>query len=158
MHFFGITLFQILNTCMTIGRFNNLRQERFQSLLWHDDIAGISWEHDSSSVLVDAVNMPLFSLKFNIIANFERQIRSLCWNNWCDLIIRKRYQIIEIKYWQSIFIHFRKWVILLITNDIAIILKYEPVLFQICIHLYREIMFFVCCISERDIWKIRKLS
>ena len=37
-----IHLFQILNTCMMIGRFNNLRQERFQSLLWHDDIAGIS--------------------------------------------------------------------------------------------------------------------
>ena len=98
--------------------------------------------------------MPLFSLKFNIIANFERQIRRLCWNNRYDLIIRKRYQIIEIKYRQSIFIHFCKGAILFITDNIAVILKYKPVLFQICIDKYGEIMFLIGCVGKSDLCHI----
>ena len=150
-------LFRIFNICMTINIFDHLRQERFQSFLRHNDIIRITWEHDSSSVLIDTVNMPLFSLKFNFIADFERQIRTFCLNDRRNFIIRKRYQIIEIKYRQSILIHIFQRIILLITDNITVILKYKPILFQICIDKYGEVMFLISRVGKRDLCHIRKL-
>ena len=71
-----------------------------------------------------------------------------CLNYRGNFIIGERYKVIVFKYRQSIFIHFGKRIVMLITDNRAVILKGKPELLQISIDLNRKIVFLVHSVGK----------